>query len=145
FWEEARDGPRVGWCRSGDGRVHTSESMTLRVPGSAQGGWTLRLEDASTETVWWMGLHEQPRELTWVRDLEQGRGLMREDRCLSWGLVDPRGQIERTGEFPCESREDAPGCSAVGGRSGLVGGVLLFALLLRRPGQTGRGPSAQAS
>lgn len=142
-WEEARDGPRLGWCRSGDGTVHTNEFMTLQVPASAQAGWTLGLEDDSTETAWWMGLHEQTRELTWVQDLEQGRGLVREERCLSWALYDPLGELEREGAFDCESRKEAPGCSSSGRQPGPVGALLLLALLLLRRGQAGQ--RAQAS
>ncbi len=139
-WHEAAGGPL--FCRQGDNRRHTEETLRFALPASEQPGWFLRVEDPSTNLKLYMGLHDTPRDFVWVQDIEPGgQQVVREDRCLNWTLFSPVGANERSGTVPCESRQKAPGCSSTGrGRTGLGFGALLIGLLLRRQGQ-----SAQAS
>lgn len=140
LWGVERNGPRFSPCDTGDGRRHTYETLTLWVPPSAQPGWAIRLEDSSTGTAWWMALHPESREVVWTQDIEPGADqVIREERCLAWELYDPIGLVERQGSFPCESREEAPGCSSTPSKPGLLGGLLLLGLLLRRPVRRQRG------
>lgn len=118
------------FCRNGSGRRHTQETLSFSLPAAQQTGWHYKVEDPSTSLTLWMGLHEEPRAFSWTQDIEPGgKEIIRQDRCMTWGLYDPLGQLEREGEFPCESRAQAPGCSSTPGSSGLLGGALILALL----------------
>lgn len=118
------------FCRNGTGRRHTQETLSFSLPAAPQTGWHYKVEDPSTSLTLWMGLHEEARDFSWTQDIEPGgKQIIRQDRCMTWALYDPLGVMEREGEFPCESRAEAPGCSSTGEKPGLVGGLLLLGLL----------------
>lgn len=136
-WDQERVAERyTAMCVDYRYRRHTFEESTFQVPAAPQNGWAYRIEDSSNGTVWWLALHEESRETTMRFDLD-AKGGLGEDRCLSWGLYDPYGAFHSEGAFPCESRDEAPGCSNTGrGRSGLGIGAMLIVLLIRRRSKT---------